>query len=148
MMKQYGMTKSETILVLAIIGTLVAVGFVIFDGTGVRENLLKAEQALVKIAREEQAYRASHGVYPPLGAHMDYLPFFGGNGTRGSGKPVIRWGYRIEIVRGGTPSSFTVRATPRPGGAMVYRAGKPGTGWLSLDDKGHKDSQAVPHAWP
>ncbi len=147
-MKRYKLTKSEIILVLAIIGILVAVGFVIFSGTNVRENLLKAEQALIKISKEEQAYKARYGTYPPAGAHMDYLPFFGGNGKSGSGKAVTRWGYRIEIVGGGTPTSFTVRAMPLKGGPMVYKPGNPETGWISLDSKGQKDSQAVPHTWP
>ena len=149
MLKRYGWTTSEIILVLAIIGILVAVGMVIFEGTHCREDLLRAKRALQEVAREEAAYKARHGSYPPAGAHVDYLPFFGGNGKSGSGKKAVFLnGYRIEIVGGGRPDAFTVRATPRPGGPMAYKKGQTCSGWLSLDEKGHRDSQSVPNAWP
>ena len=149
MLKRCGWTRNEIILVLAIIGILVAVGMVIFDGTHCREDFLKAQKALQEVAREEAAYKALHGSYPPAGAHVDYLPFFGGNGKAGSGKKAVSLnGYRIEIVGGGRPDAFTVRATPLPGGKMIFRRGQPCSGWLSLDEKGHRDSQSVPNAWP
>ena len=142
------MTLIELMIVIAIVGILAAVAIPIYTQYRSRGYVTEAKGALLRVAQEEENYKAEHGSYPPSGAHKDYLPFFGGDGTPGSGKSPIKVGEYNVAFTVQTPTAFTIRATPLANGKMVYKKGDRYTGWLELDQDGRRNSQGVPGDWP
>ena len=124
-----GMTLIELLIVVAIVGILAAVGVVMYSGARDKGYITEAKGALMRVVQEEENYKAENGSYPPAGAHKDYLPFFGGNGTSGSGStPQVVGEYDVAMSVQ-TTAGFTVRATPKAGGKMVGKR----YGWLEID---------------
>ena len=148
MKKRNGMTLIELIIVVAIIGILAAIAIPIYTQSRSRGYLTEVEGALMRVVQEEENYKAEHGSYPPEGAHKDYLPFFGGKGTPGSGSTPVRIGEYNVAMSVQTLTAFTVRATPVSGGKMVYDAHNKYTGWIEINQDGQKNSQHVPNNWP
>ena len=143
-----GMTISEYILIIAIIGIIVLVGLVIYKGIYSRGCVVKAEDALIQVTKEEKMYKEVHGTYPPNGVHKDYLPFFGGNGTPGSGKNKVKVGDYMVTMTVQTPYAFVVRANPIPGSKMEFKKGEKLSGWLEINQNGQRNSQSTPNKWP
>ena len=144
-----GFTLIELIIVVAIIAILAAVSVVMYSGARERGYITEAKGALMRVVQEEENYKAEHGAYPPAGDHKDYLPFFGGKGTSGSGhSPVVVGEYDVAMSVE-TTSAFTVRATPKAGGKMIGKK----YGWLEIDQDGVKkyydnEAHAEKLGWP
>ena len=142
------MTLIELMIVVAIVGILAAIASAVYTRVRSRGYVTEAKGALMRVAQEEENYKAEHGQYPPAGAHKDYLPFFGGDGTAGSGTSPVKVGEYNVAFTVQTTTAFTVRATPISGGKMVYTKGDRYTGWLEINQDGQKNSQSVPNDWP
>ena len=119
----------ELVIVVAIVGILAAIAVVMYSGARDRGYITEAKQPLMRVVQEEENYKAEHGAYPPNGAHKDYLPFFGGNGTSNSGSASIHVGEYDVTFSVNTSIAFTVRATPSGTGRMANKK----YGWMQID---------------
>ncbi len=135
---QHGMTLIELVIVVAIVGILAAIGIVMYSGARSRGYLTEAKQALMTVYQEEENYKAEHGIYSTGGV----IPFFK------NGSPVSVGEYDVAFQTGPTATAYTVRATPKAGGKMVYNANNKYTGWLEIDQNGNKNSQSLANDWP
>ena len=133
-----GMTLIELLFVVVIVGILAAVGVIIYGNVRSKGYITEAKQALMRVYQEEENYKAEHGTYSTGGV----IPFFK------NGSPVSVGEYDVAFQTGPTATAYTVRATPKAGGKMVYNASNKYTGWLEIDQNGNKNSQSLANDWP
>ena len=144
------MTLIELMVVVAVLGILAAIGIVMYNGAREKGYIAEAKQPLLRVVQEEENYRAEHGAYPPDGAHKDYLPFFGGNGTSGSGSASVQVGEYDVAFSVNTSTGFTIRATPSATGKM---ANNKKYGWMQIDQDMtkqyyDKSTSSIKPGWP
>jgi len=144
-----GFTLIELMIVIAIVGILAAVAMVMYSGARDRGYITEAKEPLMRVVQEEENYKAEHGAYPPNGTHKDYLPFFGGNGTSGSGSASVHVGEYDVAFAVNTSTAFTVRATPSASGKMAHKK----YGWMEINQNMIKqyydnDTSSTKSGWP